>query len=141
VVRRDGRNPSQLTSFDEPAVGSPYWSPDGQQIVFDARPGGNPDVYVIDLKGSAPRRMTSDPSEEIVPTWSRDGKWIYFASNRTFAYEMWKMPAVGGPAVQVTHKGGFHGLESPDGRFLYYAKSPNLPGLWRVPWTVARKPP
>ena len=35
--------------------------------------------------------------------------------------------------MQVTHRGGFHGIESPDGKFLYYAKSPNLPGLWRVP--------
>lgn len=130
---REGRNPSQLTSFGGPTAGSPYWSPDGQQIVFDARPGGNPDVYVIDTKGGAPRRMTTDPSEEIVPTWSRDGKWIYFASNRTFAYEIWKMPATGGAAVQVTRQGGFHGIESPDGKILYYVKSPNLPGLWRVP--------
>jgi len=130
---REGRSPAQLTSFGGPTAGSPYWSPDGQQIVFDARPGGNPDIYVIGINGGAPRRLTDDLSEEIVPSWSRDGKWIYFASNRTFAYEIWKIPAGGGPAVQVTRKGGFHGIESPDGKYLYYAKSPSLPGLWRVP--------
>jgi Tol biopolymer transport system component len=130
---REGQSPIQLTSFDGPTAGTPHWSPDGRRIAFDARPKGNPDVYVIGVEGGAPRRFTDDPSEEIVPSWSMDGKWIYFASNRTFTYELWKMPTEGGAAVQVTRKGGFHGHESPDGKFLYYAKSANQPGLWRVP--------
>ena len=29
--------------------------------------------------------------------------------------------------------GGFAALESPDGKFLYYAKGPTAPGLWRIP--------
>ena len=43
------------------------------------------------------------------------------------------MPSTGGPAAQVTHQGGFAALESPDGRFLYYAKGLAAPGLWRIP--------
>jgi hypothetical protein len=43
------------------------------------------------------------------------------------------VPAEGGHAIQVTTGGGFHGHESLDGRQLYYAKSPNQPGLWKVP--------
>jgi hypothetical protein len=43
------------------------------------------------------------------------------------------MPAAGGPAAQVTHHGGFAAFESPDGRFLYYAKGLTVPGLWRIP--------
>ena len=35
--------------------------------------------------------------------------------------------------MQVTHKGGFAAFESPDGRFLYYAKGLTVPGLWRIP--------
>jgi hypothetical protein len=42
---------------------------------------------------------------------------------------VWKVPAKGGQAFQVTQRGGFNPLESPDGRFLYYAK-PN--SLWRI---------
>jgi len=34
--------------------------------------------------------------------------------------------------VQVTHQGGFAAFESTDGRFLYYAKGPGVPGLWRI---------
>jgi hypothetical protein len=33
----------------------------------------------------------------------------------------------------VTHQGGFAAFESPDGRFLYYAKGMTVPGLWRIP--------
>ena len=43
------------------------------------------------------------------------------------------MPSAGGSAVQVTRHGGFAAFESPDGRFLYYAKGLTVPGLWRVP--------
>jgi hypothetical protein len=43
------------------------------------------------------------------------------------------MPSTGAPAVQVTRHGGFAALESPDGKFLYYAKGLTVPGLWRIP--------
>ena len=56
------------------------------------------DVYVISAEGGPARRLTNDPAEDIVPSWSRDGRWIYFGSNRTFAYEIWKAPAEGGRA-------------------------------------------
>ena len=43
------------------------------------------------------------------------------------------MPAEGGQAVQMTKQGGHMALESPDGKTLYYAKSCDVPGLWKVP--------
>lgn len=46
---------------------------------------------------------------------------------------MWKAPAKGGRAVQVTKHGGFAAFESFDGKTLYYAKGPSAPGLWQVP--------
>jgi len=33
----------------------------------------------------------------------------------------------------VTHHGGFAAFESPDGKFLYYAKGLTVAGLWRIP--------
>jgi hypothetical protein len=71
--------------------------------------------------------------EDVVPSWSMDSKWIYYGGNRDGTWQVWKKPLDGGPAVQVTRNGGFAAFESPDGRFVYYAKARNLPGLWRVP--------
>jgi Tol biopolymer transport system component len=64
--------------------------------------------------------------------WSRDGQWIYFGSNRSGSFELWKLPDEGGPAVQVTRNGGFDAAESSDGRHLYYTKGMRS-GIWRVP--------
>src|SRR2546430_4515224 len=30
-----------------------------------------------------PRRLTPDSSNDFAPTWSTDGQWIYFTSNRS----------------------------------------------------------
>jgi hypothetical protein len=79
------------------------------------------------------RRPTSDPTEELEPHWSRDGHWIYFGSNRTGSFEVWKMPAAGGAATQVTRGGGAVARESLDGRFLYYVKPVSPSTIWRVP--------
>lgn len=132
LCRSDGSGLMQLTHFNS-SSGTPRWSPDGQQIAFDSRATGNADIFVVDSAGGAPRRLTSEPSSEEVPSWSRDGRWIYFASDRTGRHEVWKAPAAGGAPLQVTHHGGFAAFESPDARYIYYAKGLTSPGLWRVP--------
>jgi len=132
MCRSDGSGLVQLTHFNS-ATGTPRWSPNGQQIAFDSGVGGNVDIFVVDAQGGSPHRLTSEPSIDAVPSWSRDGHWIYFSSNRGGSGQVWKMPSVGGPAVQVTQHGGFAAFESPDGKFLYYAKGLVVPGLWRIP--------
>jgi Tol biopolymer transport system component len=129
----DGRNPLKLTSL-ESYSGTPRWSPDGRYIAFDSRiEPPRSAIYVISAEGGRVRRMTMGESDDVVPSWSRDGRWIYFASNRSGEDQVWKAPAEGGEAVQVTRKGGFAAFESPDGRYLYYAKKNGEAGIWRIP--------
>ena len=64
-------------------------------------------------------------------SWSSDGKFIYFLSNRSGESEIWKISPDGGRASQVTYHGGFASWESSDGRFLYYVKG-DQPGIWRM---------
>lgn len=132
-----GENPVQLTFFGGPLTGSPRWSPDGLQIVFDSRPEGNSDIYAIRIASGAIRRITYDPAADVLGSWSSDGRWIYFASNRSGRWEIWKTPSDASAfernAIQVTHAGGFAPLESPDGKTLFYAKGPDVGGLWAVP--------
>jgi Tol biopolymer transport system component len=78
------------------------------------------------------RRLTAGPSNNIRPSWSRDGRWIYFGSNRSGDSQIWKASAQGGAAVQVTKKGGAEGFASSDGKFVYYAKEDSA-GIWKVP--------
>jgi eukaryotic-like serine/threonine-protein kinase len=133
VSDSDGSNPVQLTHFGGAMAGTPRWSPDGRQIVFDCDAGANEHIYVVSVDGGPPRRLTSEKSEETTPSWSRDGRWIYFASDRTGDLQVWKMPAEGGNAVQVTKGGGYAAFESYDGKTLYYAKGQAVSGLWKVP--------
>jgi len=127
-----GSNLVQLTSFGGPLVGTPRWSPDGRRLAFEVLAGGHSDIHVIDVEGGRPNPVIADPFIEAVASWSADGQWIYFASNRTGRLEVWKAPADGGRAVQITKQGGFAAFESPDGKFVYYSKGVDVGGLWRV---------
>lgn len=133
VSNRDGSRPFQLTAVG--GAGTPRWSPDSQSIVFDVnRQEGGAKVVRINLRGGAPQMLTPDAFESEVPSWSRNGKWIYFASSRSGDVQVWKVPATGGSPVQVTRNGGHAALESPDGKFVYYAKSSAPePEIWQVP--------
>jgi Tol biopolymer transport system component len=138
VCNSDGENPVRLTSFRGPLAGSPNWSPDGKQIVFDCRPEGNADIYVVSAEGGKPRRITTDQAEDIVPSWSRDGRWIYFTSNRmaeggSGQLQIWKTSADGGAAIQMTRQGGFEPMESDDGQWIYFTQDRGSASIRRMP--------
>ncbi len=77
--------------------------------------------------------MTPDPTDEVVPRWSRDGRWIYFGSNRSGSWQIWKMPSDGGKPIQITKDGGMAARESVDGYVYYHDYWTQREGLWRVP--------
>ncbi len=135
VCNADGTNPKQLTSFGDRQTGTPRWSPDGKLIAFDARPDKHSDIFVIDSEGGNPKRVTKGDFDSVVPSFSRDGKWIYYSSNASGKWELWKTPLDGSSApVQLTHAGGFAGWESFDGKTVYYSKW-DQPGIFSMPLT------
>jgi Tol biopolymer transport system component/DNA-binding winged helix-turn-helix (wHTH) protein len=133
VANSDGSNPVQVTFTAGPQCSNPQWSGDGR-ILFNSRRDGQADLYILNPHSGDLRRLTDDPAEDAEPRWSRDGRTIYFGSNRTGRFEVWKMGAEGGRPVQITKQGGLTATESPEGRFLYYAKYTGSPNeIWRVP--------
>ena len=103
----DGSNAEPLFSQEGASSSGPRWSPDGQRIAFNAESEGQQhEVYVISARGGNPIRLTTHPADDAWPSWSRDGQWLYFMSRRTGRLEVWKMPAGGGEAIQVTRNGG-----------------------------------
>lgn len=125
VANADGTNPVRLTQEGNKLLGSPRWAPDSRWIAFDSQAeDGRGRIFLIDAAGGQPRRLTQNTEEEVLPSWSRDGKWIYYRSNRTGRFEIWRAPASGGSVEQVTKNGGSAPWESWNGQTLYYAKSP-----------------
>jgi len=134
VCDNDGSNVTQLTSMGGTVPLKPSWSWDSQSIAFYARQGeGRPEIYVISGNGGIPRRLTTLASGGKVPYWSRDGQWMYFASEGQ-VNEIWKVRVTGGQAIQITRNKGDIPQESPDGKSVYYSKGyPNPLSVWRTP--------
>jgi serine/threonine protein kinase/Tol biopolymer transport system component len=123
VGNRDGTNTIPLTALTGRPQGTPRWSPDSHWIAYDAHgEDGVSHIYVIDAAGGRPRRLTSYPGTEQVPSWSRDGKSVYFRSNRTGRSEVWRMPVAAGESEQMTKGGGTSAWESVDGKTLFYTR-------------------
>ncbi|MCW5978845.1 MAG: PD40 domain-containing protein [Bryobacteraceae bacterium] len=137
VCDADGSNPRQLTSMN--LASSPMWSPDSRRVAFAAPTRDHADLYALSLPDGSPYRITADPAENILPSFSRDGRWLYYTSNRSGRLEVWKLPSdarddKGERAIQVTRGGGLFPIESADGRFVYYAKEQReWTSIWRVP--------
>jgi Tol biopolymer transport system component/DNA-binding winged helix-turn-helix (wHTH) protein len=123
----------QITSLHGTA-GRARWSPDGHRIAFEFHPKERSEIYVVEIPGGVPHIVTTVPgADNLSPSWSRDGKSLYFASKRgSEPFQIWKMPLQGGPAVQLTKHAGISPEESQDGRYLYYCKY-EQGGLWRLP--------
>jgi Tol biopolymer transport system component len=133
VADADGSNPAPLTTFGGSLVGPRDWSPDSQRLVFHARPEGQSDIFTIPATGGVLKRLTTDPSDDVSPSYSRDGRWIYFGSSRSGQFEIWKMPAEGGDAVKITSTGGRAPFESFDGKTLYFIPLGQGKGIWKIP--------
>ena len=116
----NGSNPIRLTRGPGHSQGWPNWSPDGRQAVFDSQAqNGKVDVWTIGVSGSGLRQVTHGPGDNVLPSWSRDGRFIYFASNRTGRREVWRVSVGGGREEQVSREGGSFPFESFDGGTLY----------------------
>ena len=125
VAQRDGSGLQQVTSLGAAGVMLGEWSPDGTRIAFEAAVSGNTDVYLVGADGGHLRRLTTEPSMDGVPSWSRDGQWIYFASTRGGVNpDTWRVSPNGGETIRVTRNGGFQPRESADGEYLYYLDRP-----------------
>ncbi|MBO0910645.1 MAG: PD40 domain-containing protein [Acidobacteria bacterium] len=129
----DGAKCDQVTDLHGTA-GRARWSPSGHYIAFEFHPGERSEIYVVEVPGGVPHPVQTIPgADNLSPSWSRDGKWLYFASKHgAEPFEIWKMQFPGGRAARLTRNGGISPEESADGRYLYYAKF-EQGGVWRMP--------
>jgi Tol biopolymer transport system component len=126
ICNADGSDPTALTSFGGSATGSPSWSPDGTEIVFDSRPSGHSELFTVRADGGVPRRIETGIANSSLPSFSRDGRWLYFVAGNEQATPVYRMPYPSGPAVALTTGGGYWPRESVDGRRVYYLMAGEL---------------
>jgi Tol biopolymer transport system component len=98
----------------------PSWSPDGSRIAFSSRSSRTEqqaDLFVVDARGGAPRRLTSTPDHESHPAWSPDGRRIAAtAGGRIHLYD-----SVSGERAEVTR--GYAPSWSSDGGRIAFARA------------------
>jgi len=92
--------------ISHPATESrPLYSPDGTRLAFVSTRTGIADIYVLDLRDGALKRLTFDDARNLLDAWAPDGKSLYYSSNRADIGNMndlYKIPAEGGTAVAVS---------------------------------------
>lgn len=97
---------------------TPAVSPDGKVIAFSYMG----DLYRVPAAGGPATPLTVGEGHDFMPVWSRDGKWIAFASDRTGNFDVYVMPAEGGPSRRLT----FHSASdlptafTPDGKAVMF---------------------
>jgi TolB protein len=62
---------------------TPAWSPDGTQVVFSSSMLGNSELFVSDVNGGRPKRLTNANGASLSPSWNpKTGQTIAFVSDR-----------------------------------------------------------
>ena len=126
-----GQDVNRRTYFNGPFTSTPRWSPDGEQIVFTSRPDGEAQLFILGSNDAMPRQLTRSGDDYLAPYWSGDGRFIYYCSNRSGQWQVWKKEVIGGEEMQLTFDGGFGPRESRDGSSIYYSRQ-DEPGLWQL---------
>jgi len=134
ISNLDGQNGRQLTHFKGPMVNNPRWSPDGKWIAFECRPQGQSSICLVNPSDPSQTHVLNHwTSNEIFPSWSSDGHSIYFTSNYSGQWEIYRQAVAGGDPVAVTHDGGKRALQSADGRWLYIFRGEGAGDIVRIP--------
>ena len=101
--------------------GAPSFSPDGRQLVVTLGGlDGNLDIYVLDITSRQTRQLTTHRAIDTEGTWSPDGRYIYFTSDRAGGPQVYRIEAKGGSPERVTFEGSYNARPrlSPDGKRL-----------------------
>jgi hypothetical protein len=93
-------------------------------------------IWRIDANGGMSQQLTTENGNQNVPSYSRDGKWIYFSATNGRERDIWRIPATGGQRQRVTRGGsGYMGCESFDGQGVLYKPREGDAPLLMVPLT------
>ena len=104
----------------------PRYSPDGRQIIFQNRIGGNAEICLVAAKGGQIQNLTNNPARDVDAAWSPDGSRIVFSSNRGGNFDVFSLFVInadGSNLHQIYYNSAIsaHPSWSPDGRQIVFA--------------------
>ncbi len=107
IIPADSGEARQLTTNPGPDNGA-VWSPDGSWIAYSSSDNKNSsadqnDLKVVKSAGGESVNLTKDLDYSVSNIeWSKDGKFIYFATAEGLTSKLYKVAATGGKPVEVT---------------------------------------
>lgn len=113
-----------VPSAHEEQAYTPRFSPDGRYIAYSVWTwGGYRDIRIVDVRTGRFEQVTRDRALDQQPTFSPDGRVLFFTSDRTGIPNIYAWVRDSGQLYQVTNvlTGAYMPEVSPDGRWLYYA--------------------
>jgi hypothetical protein len=102
---------------------TPRYSPDGRAIAYSVWSGGGyRDIRLVDARTGSFREIAHDRAMDLQPSWSPDGKTVFFSSDRTGIPNIYAFDVESQALWRVTNvrTGAFMPEVSPDGRTLVY---------------------
>ncbi|RYE92169.1 MAG: hypothetical protein EOO75_07285, partial [Myxococcales bacterium] len=102
---------------------TPRYSPDGGRIAYSSwSHGGYRDIRLVDVRTGAVEELARDRAIDIQPSWSPDGRTLFFSSDRTGIHNIYAYDLADRRLWLVTNvrTGAFMPEVSPDGRTLVY---------------------
>ena len=121
---KTGRVTRLTDTEDHTGYHSPRFSPGGKWIAVGvSRPGGYADIELVDRRTGWTIPVTHSRANDLSPTWSRTGKFLYFVSDRTGVFNLYAYQLATGKTYQVTNVqyGVFEPAVSPDNRRIAVA--------------------
>ncbi|WP_443750125.1 TolB family protein [Asticcacaulis solisilvae] len=133
-----GGAPVQLDTQDLSHINNDHGpSPDGKWLAISDQTRGADNqsrVYVVPMSGGAPRQVTAE-GPSYWHGWSPDGKTLAVVARRNGDFDIYAVPAEGGPETRLTTAPGLDdGSEySPDGKWIYFnsVRTGNMK-IWRM---------
>ena len=79
----DRRQHTLTANDDHTQYSTPRHSPDGRAVALSVWSDGRRDLWLYSPEGEPLRRLTMDTAIDVDPVWSADGRWLFFASDRS----------------------------------------------------------
>ena len=109
-------------------------SPDEKWVAVTRREGSTADIWLLELSTGILSRFTSDPSADILPTWSPDGRRLAFASRRGGPHNLFQK-SVGGTEAELlfeSEASDWPQAWSRDGDILFVSRSTKGDSLYAL---------